>query len=167
MRNQEPSALQPVHNLKPYKHAEGLHQVEHFFRAAAELDLDKEDVKRYFEFIDRKVRDLLLMAQHTAKANDRIAVEPRDIPITKGLQENIHDFEALDRDIGLERILSQSVPEPQIDLPYSDETDARLPKIAGGLTLAIAHTFKIIDPELKHPATEQWERAFQIFDQLL
>jgi hypothetical protein len=24
-----------------------------------------------------------------------------------------------------------------------------------------------MDPELKHPVTEHWERAFQIFDQLL
>jgi Domain of unknown function (DUF1931) len=70
-------------------------------------------------------------------------------------------------DIGLERIVNQSVPEPQMDLPYSEETEARLPKIAGGLSLAIARTFKIIDPELKHPATEQWKRAFRIFDQLL
>jgi len=26
---------------------------------------------------------------------------------------------------------------------------------------AVARTFKIIDPQTKHPATEQWERAFQ------
>jgi uncharacterized protein DUF1931 len=42
-----------------------------------------------------------------------------------------------------------------------------LPVIAGGLSLAIAHAFKIIDPQIKHPATEEWERAFQIFDLLL
>ena len=63
--------------------------------------------------------------------------------------------------------MSQSVREPQIDLPYSDETEARGPHIAGGLSLAIRHTLKIIDPELKHRATEQWEQAFQIFNQLL
>jgi hypothetical protein len=61
-------------------------------------DVDKEDIKRYYEFVDQKVADLLLVAQPTAKANDRIAVEPRDLPITKGLQESIHAFEALDLD---------------------------------------------------------------------
>jgi hypothetical protein len=42
-----------------------------------------------------------------------------------------------------------------------------LPAIAGGLSVALARAFKIMDPELKHPVTEHWERAFQIFDQLL
>jgi histone H3/H4 len=167
MATQNLDPLQPVHNLTPYKHVQGTHQVERFFRVAAELDVDKEDIKRYYEFVDRKIADLLLMAQHTAKSNDRITVEPRDLPITKGLQENIHAFEKLDLDIGLERILDNEVPEPQIDLPYSDETESRLPAIAGGMSLALAHTFKIIDPQVKHPATEMWERAFQIFNQLL
>jgi hypothetical protein len=159
--------LQPVHNVKPYKRVEGTHQIERFFRAAAELDVDKEDIRRYYDFIDQKVADLLLMAQRTAKANGRIRVEPRDLPITKGLQESIHAFEALDLDIGLEPILGRAVPEPPLDLAYSDEVEARLPAIAGGLSLAVARTFKIIDPQTKHPATQQWERAFQIFNLLL
>src|SRR6202011_910644 len=125
MRTKDLEAFQPVHNLKLYKRVQGTHQIEHFFRAAAGLDVDKEDIKRYYDFVDQKVADLLLVAQHTAKANDRITVEPRDLPITKGLQESIHAFEAMDLDIGLERILERTVREPQIDLPYSEETEAR------------------------------------------
>jgi Domain of unknown function (DUF1931) len=79
------------------------------------------------------------MAQHAAKANDRVRVELRDLPITKGRQECIHAFETFDLDIGLERILERNIPEPPFDLPYSDEVDARLPIIAGGLGLAVAH----------------------------
>lgn len=162
-----PGPLQPVHNIKPYKRVQGTHQIERFFRAAAGLDVDKEDIKRYYDFVDQKVADLLLMAQRTAKANGRIRIEPRDLPITKGLQESIHAFEALDLDIGLEPILSRAVPEPEIDLAYSDELESWLPAVAGGLTLAVARTFTIIDPQSKHPATEHWERAFQIFHLLL
>jgi len=95
MANQELGSLQPVHNVKPYKHVEGTHQIEHFFRAVAGLDIDKEDIKRYYNFVEQKMRDMLLMAQRCAKANDRIRVEPRDLPITKGLQESIHAFETL------------------------------------------------------------------------
>jgi len=167
MRNHVATPYEPVHNVKPYKRVEGTHQIEHFFRAAAELDVDKEDIRRYYAFVDQKIADLLLVAQHTAKANDRITVEPRDLPITKGLQQSIHEFEALDLDIGLERILEKAVPEPQMDLPYSEETEARLPDIAGGLSLAFARAFKIIDPKIKHLATEEWDRTFQIFDLLL
>jgi hypothetical protein len=63
--------------------------------------------------------------------------------------------------------LDSAVAEPELELPYSDETIARLPAIAGGLILSLARTFKIIDPRTKHPATQEWERAFRIFDLLL
>src|SRR5258707_2105694 len=88
MENHDIGPLQPVHNVKPYKRVQGVHQIEHFFRVAAGLEIDKEDIRRYYEFVEEKIRDLLLMAQRTAKANDRIRVEPRDLPITKGLQED-------------------------------------------------------------------------------
>jgi hypothetical protein len=120
-----------------------------------------------YDFVDQEVADLFLVAQHTAKANDRIAAEPRDLPIIKGLEENIHAFEALDWDIGLERILEKAVSAPRMDLPYSDETEARLPAIVGGLSLALARTFKIIDPQLQQPRTQEWQRAFRIFELLL
>jgi hypothetical protein len=165
--SQESNPIQTVHNLKPYKRVQGAHQIERFFRAAAGLDLDKEDIKRYYDFLDEKVSDLLLMAQHTARANERVRVEARDLPITKGLQQNIHDFRKLDIDLETETTLNQSIPEPQMALPYSVETEARLPEIAGGLSLALARTLKIIDPDLKHPATREWEQALRIFNQLL
>jgi hypothetical protein len=42
--------------------------------------------------------------------------------------------------------MTDDVPEPLIELPYSDELEARLPVIAGGLSLALARSFTIIDP---------------------
>lgn len=167
MSTRDSSVLQPVHNLKLFKRVEGIAQIERFFRAAAGLDVDKDDIRRYFDFIEQKVSDLLLMAQHTAKANHRVRVEPQDLPITKGLQQGIHVFEAMDESLHLGRILERRVPDPQFDLPYGDETEALLPSIAGGLSVALARTFKIIDPKMKHAATEQWEQAFDIFNQLL
>jgi hypothetical protein len=137
------AALANTGCLKPYKRVEGTHQVEHFFRAAAGLDVDKDYIKRYYVFIDQKIDDSP-SAQYLAKANDRITVEPRGLPITKRLQQCVHDFDALDLDIGLRRILEHAVPEPQIDLLYREETGARLPAIADGLSLAFARTFKII-----------------------
>ncbi len=167
MATQNLGPLQSVQNIKPYKRVQGTQEIEHFFRAAAELEVEKEDIKRYHTFIDRKIADLMLMAQQTATRNERMAVELRDLPLTKGLEESMRAFEKLDLDIGLERILGQEVREPQYDLPYSEETESRLPVIAGGLSLALARTIKVIDPAIKHPATEMWERAFEIFDLLL
>ena len=87
--------------------------------------------------------------------------------ITKGLQERIHDFRNIDEEIELKPILDYMVRRPPLDLTYSEETEAQLPDIVGGLSVALARTFKIIDPDLKNPQTRQWERAFSIFDLLL
>jgi hypothetical protein len=37
----------------------------------------------------------------------------------------------------------------------------------GGLRVALVRAFKILDPDLKLPAAEHWQRSFQIFDLLL
>jgi hypothetical protein len=140
---------------------------ERFFRVAAGLDVDKEDVRRYSDFVNRKIYDLLLRGQAVAKANGRNIIEPIDLPITKGLQESINDFRKIDASIELRAILDELTARPTLDLAYSQETDTKLPAIAGGLSVALARTFKIIDPDLKNPRTEHWERAFSIFNLLL
>jgi hypothetical protein len=67
----------------------------------------------------------------------------------------------------LQPILDHLAARPPLDRAYSYETEAKLPEIAGGLSVALAHTFKIIEPDLKNPRTEHWERAYQIFDRLV
>ena len=145
----------------------GVSSFKRFFRAAAGLDVDKDDLRRYDNFVDRKVYDLLLIGQTRAKANARDVIEPWDLPITKGLEETIHDFRGMDEGAELRPILERLTALPPLDLAYSEETEARLPEIAGGLSLALARAFRIVEPRLKNPQTEHWERAFQIFDTLL
>src|ERR1700719_4727939 len=140
---------------------------ERFFRLSAGLDVDKADLKRYGDFVNAKIYDLLLGGQAAAKANDRVTIEPFDLPITKGLQERIHEFRNIDEQIELSSILDHPASRPPLDLAYSEETEARLPKIAGGISLALARTFKIIDPKLKNPQTEHWGRLQRLFDLLL
>jgi hypothetical protein len=140
---------------------------ERFFRVAAGLDIDKNDLKRYSDFVNQKTYDLLLQGQATAKANGRDIIEPFDLPITRGLQERMYEFRDIDEEIELKPILDYIATQPQLDLTCSVETEARLPEIVGGLSVALARTFKIIDPALKNPQTLQWERAFSIFNLLL
>ena len=140
---------------------------ERFFREAASLDVDKDDVKRYSDFVYQKLYDLLLMAQATAKANVRDVIAPWDLPITKGLQESTHQFRRLDQDVELQPILRELAARPPLDLELGEETEQRLPELIGGMSLALAHTFKIIDPDVVNPRTEHWERAFHIFNRLL
>lgn len=140
---------------------------ERFFRLAAGLDVDKADLKRYSDFVNQKVRDLLIRGEAAARANGRDVIQPFDLPITKGLQECIHQFRSINEEIELKPILDTLTARPPLDLACSEETQARLPSIAGGLSVALARTFKIIDPDLKNPQTEHWERSFRIFDLLL
>jgi hypothetical protein len=140
---------------------------ERFFRAAASLDVDKDDVKRYSDFVNHKIYDLLVRGEATAKANNRDVIEPWDLPITKGLQERINEFERLDDDIELEPILEKLTAWPQLDASLSEETEEQLPIVAGGLSVALARGFLLLDPDVKNPQSTHWERAFRLFDLLL
>lgn len=145
----------------------GVARFERFFRLAAELDVDKDDLKRFSDFVEHKLYDLLVMGQATASANLRDLVEPYDLPITKGVQENIHRFRKMDDDIDLKPILDRLATYPPLDRMPSEETEARLPEIVGGLGLALAKIIKTVDPEVKNPQSQHWERAMRIFDELM
>jgi Domain of unknown function (DUF1931) len=154
-------------NKGPTTHVMSVAKFERFFRIAAGLDVDKQDLKRYSDFINQKVYDLLLRAEAAAQANGRLVIEPFDLPITKGLQESIHEFRKIDEQIELQPILDQLTAQPPLDLAYGEDTERQLPLVVGGLSLALARTFKIIDGNLKNPATEHWQRCFCIFDLLM
>jgi Domain of unknown function (DUF1931) len=64
-------------------------------------------------------------------------------------------------------ILDHLTARPALDLVNSEETEGQLPVIVGGLSVALARAFKIIDPDLKNPQTKHWQRSFQLFDLLL
>ena len=154
-------------NKRPTSHVMRVAKFERFFRIAAGLDVDKQDLKRYSDFINQKVYDLLLPAEAAAKANGRLIVEPFDLPITKGLQESIHEFRKIDEQIELQPILDQLTAQPPLDLAYGEDTESQLPLVVGGPSLALARTFKIIDGNLKNPKTEHRQRCFRIFDLLM
>jgi hypothetical protein len=140
---------------------------ERFFHTAASLDVDKSDLRRYNDFVNDKLYDLVVMGQATAKANVRDVLMPWDLPITKGLQESMHQFRAMDEEIELQPVLDFLAAQPPLDVTYADETRERLPLIVGGLSLALARAMKIVDPDLKTPQTDSWERTQRVFDLLL
>jgi hypothetical protein len=140
---------------------------ERFFREAASLDVDKDDLKRFNDFVNHKLHDLLIVGNARTNENGRDLIEVADLPITKGLQESIHQFRKLDQNLELSPILDQLAIIPWLDRPLSDETRAHLPEVVGGISLALARTFRILDPEVPNPSSEHWERAFRVFDLLL
>ena len=140
---------------------------ERFFRSVGGLDVDKQDLKRYSDFVLDKTYDMLLIAQATAKANGRDVIEKVDLPVTKGLQECLHDFRKLDEEIELAPILQMMAAVPPLDVTVSEEATDHLPEVVGGLSVALARTFKVLDPEVKNPQSTHWERSFRVFELLL
>ena len=145
----------------------GATKFERLFRLVAELDVDKEDHKRLVDFLNERIRDLLIRAQAVAHANGRDVIEAIDLPITKGLQERIQEFLSLESELDLTRILDELVNRPPLDLALSDDADVQLPRIAGGLTVALGRMFKVVEPDLKNPQTRHWDLSFRIFELLL
>ena len=140
---------------------------ERFFRSVAQLKVDKSDVKRFREFVDEIVDGIAVAGRNSARWNGRDVIAPMDLPITKGLQESIHAFKAIDQEVSLDAILEQLTRRPPLDVTYSDEAEAKLPLVAGGLGVALARTFPILEEGLVNPQTKHWDRATRIFDLLL
>ena len=145
----------------------GVVKFERFFRAAAGLHVDRCDLKRFDDFVQRVVEDMVLIAQERAHASGRDVIEVADLPVTRGLRESIRAFQRMEEAPELMPVLERLAPHPQLDLALSVETEERLPLMVGGLGVALARTFRIVEPHKRNPATAEWERAFRIFDLLL
>src|ERR1700747_2578965 len=141
----------------------GFTKFERFFRAAGGVDVDRDDIKRYLDFVNDALYDLLLIGQATAKANVRDVILPWDLPVTKGLQESVHAFERLEEEIELRPILESLAARPPLDAALADDTQARLPLLFGGISVALARMFTLIDAEMKAVHTGEWERTFSLF----
>jgi hypothetical protein len=145
----------------------GVVRFERFFRAAAGLDVDRSDLKRFDDFVQRVVEDMVVIAQERAHASGRDVIDVADLPITRGLRESIRAFQRMEEAPELMPVLERLAPHPPLDLALSVETEERLPVMVGGVGVALARTFRIIEPHKHNPATVEWERAFAIFELLL
>ena len=115
----------------------GQSRFQQFFRVSAGLHVDKNDLKRYRDFLNRELYDMLVTGQTTARENLRDIPLPSDLPITKGLQQCMHEFQKIDTDIGLLSLLEEMEVVPPTDLALSGDGD-KLPQVAGGVSVALA-----------------------------
>ncbi len=145
----------------------GVAQFERLFRHAAGLDIDKSDIKRLDDFINAELHGLLLMAQRLAKMNGRDVITEADVPLTKGLQESMHAFRQLEEEVPIKDILERLAKLPPLDLAIGEDVQEMLPELAGGMVISLAKVFKVIDPTMKNPQTEHWEKVEQIYELLV
>ena len=79
----------------------------------------------------------------------------------------MHEFQRIEEDIELRPLLEQLAARPPLDVALSAEAEARLPLLYGGITVALAKIFKIVDAELTAVHRREWERAFRLFQLLI
>src|SRR3954468_22201643 len=109
------------------------------------------------------IDDIAITNRNSAKWNERDVIAPADLPITKGLHERMREFDELDVAAEVRALLRHDMRRPPSDVTFSEETEALLPEVFGGLSVVLARSFKVIDPGLVNPRTEHWDRAFELF----
>ena len=92
----------------------GSAKFEPLFGAAGRVTAGRADVNRYLDFVNDAICDLIVIGQATAKANVRDGIEPWHLPITKGPQESMHQFEKLEEETGLQPILGSLAARPPL-----------------------------------------------------
>jgi hypothetical protein len=141
----------------------GITELKRFFRAAGGVDVAKADVRRFREFVDERVDDFAIAGRDAARWNGRDVIAPQDLPITKGLQEQIRAFGKFEEADQIRQVLRGTVRRPPDDVTFGDETEDVLIEVVGGLGVALARSFHLLDEHLKKPTTEHWDRALQLF----
>jgi hypothetical protein len=141
----------------------GIPQLKRFFRAAGSIDVDKADVERFRTFVDEKVDDMAIAGRNTARSNDRDVIAPQDLPVTRGLQEQMREFDKLDEAEEIRELLRGTLRRPPGDVTFGEETEAVLTEVFGGISVALARSFRIVDPDVRNPTTQHWNRAFDLF----
>ncbi len=76
-------------------HPSGVPTFERFFRSVAGINIGKNDVRRFREFVDEQIDDIAIAARDSATWNRRDVIVPQDLPITKGVQERMREFDKL------------------------------------------------------------------------
>jgi hypothetical protein len=144
-------------------HPSGIPVFQHFFRSVAGIKIDKNDVRRFREFIDEEIDDIAISGRNSATWNGRDVVVAQDLPITKGVQERMREFDKLEEAQEIRELLRQVVRQPPGDVTFADETEDLLPVLFGGLSIALARSFRVVDPTVSNPSPEHWGRAFTLF----
>jgi len=144
-------------------HPSGIPVFERFFRSVANIKIDKNDVRRFREFIDEEIDDIAIAGRNSAKQNGRDVIVPQDLPITKGVQERMREFDKFEEAEEIRALLSQVMRRPPGDVTFAEDTEDLLPELFGGLSIALAQAFRVVDPTVSNPSTEHWNRVFTIF----
>ena len=144
-------------------HPTGIPLFERSFHSVAGIKVDKNDLRRFRDFVDEQIDSIAIAGREAAKWNGRGVIVAQDLPITKGVQERMREFDKLDEAEQVRDLLRQVVRRPPADVTFNEDTERMLPELFGGLSIALARSFRLIDPKAENPSTQHWERARDFF----
>jgi hypothetical protein len=103
-------------------HPSAIPMLVRFFRSAASVDIDKSDVRRFREFVDEQIDGLAIAGRNSAKRNGRDVISLQDLPITKGVQERMREFDKLEEAERIRELLRQQVRRPPAEVTACEGT---------------------------------------------
>jgi hypothetical protein len=145
----------------------GYNRLKEFLRRSAGLDIDKSDMERLTDLIGRKLNDLLVIGVRNASYNNRDIIMEPDLPLTKGILEHLKDFRRYEESVDLKPILGHLATYPPLERTLSLEVEAMLPELVGTLAMLAGQAMKVIDPEVKNPGSDTWDRVVRLMELLL
>ncbi len=142
----------------------GVAKVEALFRRSAGLDLDdKNKVAFCLDVVESKLHDLLLAGEEVALYNGREVLVMWDLPLTRGLRQTMKEFETLQEEVPVEDVMRFVASLPPLRVAYDPELEQELPKVAGGLMVALAKMTRLFSAD-RLPSWEDLERAKRALD---
>ena len=87
--------------------------------------------------------------------------------MTKGLLERLGDFRRYEASLDLRPVLDPLAAHPPLEPPLSQEVEAMLPALIGTLAMLAGQAMKVIDPDVKNPGPDLWERVLRLMDLML
>ncbi len=146
----------------------GVHKIEKLFKEVAGLRLDKSKVKELIsDVVDKKLYDLLVVAQENTKYNDRDVIWYSDVPLTKAFKESMDKFKEFEEELELKQILEHLASLPPLRYSLEIELEKKLPELAGTIIYILAMITKEFSPKDKVVSKEDFEKAEKILNLMI
>ncbi len=146
---------------------EGAYKIEELFKKAAGLRLAKNRVKEIEDAVDRKLYDMLLVAQENAGYNGRDVIWLSDMPLTSAIKRSMREFSDLEEELDLAPVLERLAIHPPLKFGMETALEKRLPEIVGTLIYILARVVKEFSPKESSVAEDELKRAFKVLDLLV
>jgi Domain of unknown function (DUF1931) len=106
---------------------------------------------------------MTLPSRAATRPSGTAVIVAQDLPTTKGIQERMREFDKLEEAEEIRELLRQVLRQPPVDVTFAEDTERLLPELFGGLSIALARWFRVVDATVSNPSTEHWNRVFTLF----